>query len=319
MPRISLPDGVVVETTCNGRKIGFAMDNMYILATDQSLSDNPGAVSLLALVRIDINDVSAQNKPMADGAVSSEDIDKHVVDWIAAHQADYDAWLATPRAAPIPSLPVRTVMPGPAPLVLKGAAFHPVPDPGPTRSYAFILVPGFTLLDFSSAVEPLRIANQLSQRPLYRWRVLSESGGPVACSAEIPVGADGAVEALDKGTSRFICAGNPNMAATAPGIVAAVARHHRFGGVVGGICTGGFALAKASLVAVGGSPCTGRTSLASWRPFPAASPRTTATRATGGSSSAAAGRRRPTSCCRSSRRTTGPVSRRWCPICASGR
>jgi AraC family carnitine catabolism transcriptional activator len=74
------------------------------------------------------------------------------------------------------------------PLVPRGAAFFPIPDPGPTRNYVFVLVPGFTLLAFSSAVEPLRIANQLSQHPLYHWQVLSASGQAVTCSAGIPVG-----------------------------------------------------------------------------------------------------------------------------------
>lgn len=132
-------------------------------------------------------------------------------------------------------------------LVPKGAAFFPVDKAGPTRTYAFILVPGFTLLAFASAVEPLRIANQLSQRPLYRWRVLSETGGAVASSSGIPVGADGALDTLDKDTRLFVCAGNPQMAAAAPAIVTAVQRHHRFGGTVGGICTGAIALAKAGL------------------------------------------------------------------------
>lgn len=134
------------------------------------------------------------------------------------------------------------------PLVPLGAVFYPVQDSGPTRTYAFILVPGFTLLAFSSAVEPLRIANQLSQQPLYRWRILSESGGPVVCSAGIPMGAEGMIEAVDRSARLFVCAGNPAEAATMPAIVGAVTRHHRFGGVVGGICTGGFALARAGLV-----------------------------------------------------------------------
>lgn len=133
------------------------------------------------------------------------------------------------------------------PVVPKGAAYFPVPDPGPPQSYAFVLVPGFTLLAFSSAVEPLRIANQLSQRPLYRWSVLSETGAPVASSSGIAVAADGPLEPLDKKTRLFVCSGNPPMAAAAPAIVAAVQRHHRFGGGVGGICTGAFALARAGL------------------------------------------------------------------------
>lgn len=133
------------------------------------------------------------------------------------------------------------------PLVPKGAAYFPAPKSGPTRGYAFILVPGFTLLAFASAVEPLRIANQLSQQPLYCWTVLSETGKAVVSSSGIPVGVDGKLDPLDKATRLFVCAGNPQMAAAAPAIVAATQRHHRFGGVVGGICTGAVALAKAGL------------------------------------------------------------------------
>ena len=133
-------------------------------------------------------------------------------------------------------------------LVPIGAAYFPVPNPGPTRHYAFVLVPGFTLLAFSSAVEPLRIANQLSQRPLYRWQVLSETGAPVLSSSGIPVGASGTLDDVARDARLFVCAGNPAMAAAVPPVVAAVQRHHRFGGLVGGICTGAVALAKAGLV-----------------------------------------------------------------------
>lgn len=133
-------------------------------------------------------------------------------------------------------------------LVPIGAAFQPVDNPGPTRAYAFILVPGFTLLAFASAVEPLRIANQLSQRPLYRWEILSEDGAPVASSSAIPVGVDGPIGPRPKEARLFVCAGNPAMAAAAPAVVAAVQRHYRFGGIVGGICTGPVALARAGLL-----------------------------------------------------------------------
>lgn len=135
-----------------------------------------------------------------------------------------------------------------AALVPAGAAYAPVPAPGPTRNYAFVLVPGFTLLAFASAVEPLRIANQLSQAPLYRWRVLSETGGPVTCSAGIPMAADGRLAPLDRDTGLLVSAGNPAMAAAAPAVVNALQRHRRFGGTVGGICTGAVGLARAGLL-----------------------------------------------------------------------
>ncbi|HHI82891.1 MAG TPA: GlxA family transcriptional regulator, partial [Rhizobiales bacterium] len=36
---------------------------------------------------------------------------------------------------------------------------------------AFILVPDFTLMPFTSAIEPMRLANRLSGEKLYSWSV----------------------------------------------------------------------------------------------------------------------------------------------------
>lgn len=60
---------------------------------------SPITATLLEPVKIDINDISAQNKLMADGEANSNDIDRHVADWIAAHQAAYDACLEAARVA----------------------------------------------------------------------------------------------------------------------------------------------------------------------------------------------------------------------------
>ena len=98
VPYTSLPDGVEAETTFDGKNLGFAVDNMYILTTDKFLADNPPAAKLFAAMNININDISAQNKKMADGEDKFADIDRHVSEWIAAHQADYDSWLAAARA-----------------------------------------------------------------------------------------------------------------------------------------------------------------------------------------------------------------------------
>lgn len=136
----------------------------------------------------------------------------------------------------------------PEAIVPAGAAFVAVPEGKLTRTYAFILVPGFTLLAFSSAVEPLRIANQLSQKPLYRWQILSESGEPVRSSSGIAIVVDGRLGTYDRESTVLVCAGNPITAAVAPAVVGTVARHYRFGGHVGGICTGSAALAKAGLL-----------------------------------------------------------------------
>lgn len=39
----------------------------------------------------------------------------------------------------------------------------------PIESVGFLLIPGFALMSYAAAVEPLRVANQLSGKKLYRW------------------------------------------------------------------------------------------------------------------------------------------------------
>jgi len=129
-----------------------------------------------------------------------------------------------------------------------GAAFFPVTG-AETASYAFLLQPGFTLLAFSSALDPLRIANQLSQKPLYRWQVLSADGLPVASSSGVSVLADAKLAEPDRNTTLLVCAGNPAGAEPDARSLGILQRHHRHGGRVGGICTGAIALAKAGLLA----------------------------------------------------------------------
>ncbi len=55
-------------------------------------------------------------------------------------------------------------------------------SPAPSH-IAFILTPGYSLMSVASAVEPLRAANLLAERPLYQYRFLSEAGGLMASTA----------------------------------------------------------------------------------------------------------------------------------------
>ncbi len=50
-----------------------------------------------------------------------------------------------------------------------------------TTHFTFFLLREFTHLAFSCAVEPLRIANHVSGRPLYRWTLASEDGQSATC------------------------------------------------------------------------------------------------------------------------------------------
>ena len=50
----------------------------------------------------------------------------------------------------------------------------------------FLLVPGFALMSYASAVEPLRAANVLSGRNLYRWRHVAIRSNDIARLTKIP-------------------------------------------------------------------------------------------------------------------------------------
>ena len=59
--------------------------------------------------------------------------------------------------------------------------FHGTVPDAPVE-IGFLLLPNFSMGGFVSAVEPLRLANWVSDRTLYRWQLISRDGGPVAGS-----------------------------------------------------------------------------------------------------------------------------------------
>jgi len=99
VPYSSLPDGATAETTFGDKDLGFAVDSIRVIASDDFLAANPAAHKLFELAKLDINDISAQNKKISEGEDTSDDIDRHVNEWIAANQEAYDGWLEAARAA----------------------------------------------------------------------------------------------------------------------------------------------------------------------------------------------------------------------------
>jgi len=76
---------------------------------------------------------------------------------------------------------------------------------------AFLLVEGFSLLSYASAVEPLRAANTLSGRPLYRWTNLTIDDATAHASSGIAIAPDGSIGAETEFDTVFVCvAGNPS-------------------------------------------------------------------------------------------------------------
>ena len=71
---------------------------------------------------------------------------------------------------------------------------------------AFILVPNFSMIAFTSAVEPLRLANRTAGKGLYSWRLFSGDGKPVAASNGIVLHPNGDIDqTVGYGTAGRTC------------------------------------------------------------------------------------------------------------------
>lgn len=132
--------------------------------------------------------------------------------------------------------------------VSKGAASFSLDTEHQTRDFYFLMLPKMTMLAFSAAVEPLRIANQLTGKCLYRWYLLSEDGSPVRCSNGISIVVDGELADTKPGDTVFICSGVDGYLAASSRTISWLRDQAHHGRTLGGICTGAFTLARAGLL-----------------------------------------------------------------------
>ncbi|MBQ57012.1 MAG: AraC family transcriptional regulator [Pseudomonadaceae bacterium] len=116
------------------------------------------------------------------------------------------------------------------------------------QTIGFLLLDNFTLISLASAIEPLRMANQLSGKELYRWFTLTQAGGAVSASDGLTITPDASLANAPKLDAVIVCGGVD--------IQHSVTREHlqwlqmmaRQGRRMGAVCTGSWALAKAGLL-----------------------------------------------------------------------
>ncbi len=114
--------------------------------------------------------------------------------------------------------------------------------------FTFLLLPEFTHIAFSCAIEPLRIANLVSGRDLYRWTLVSEDGASATCSnGSVTLTNQGLVPTV-KCDRIFVISGMNVQQHTSPGILNWLRRERVAGTPLGGICSGAYVLAKAGFL-----------------------------------------------------------------------
>jgi AraC family transcriptional regulator, glycine betaine-responsive activator len=118
------------------------------------------------------------------------------------------------------------------------------------RSYrvGFFLVPNFTMMAFTSAIEPLRLANQVAERTHYEWMLYSADGRPVRASNGVEVSVQAPVSQARDLSAAVLCSGNGVQTYDHREVIASLRRLSSFGTALGAVCTGSYVLAKAGLL-----------------------------------------------------------------------
>ncbi|MEM7208936.1 MAG: GlxA family transcriptional regulator [Pseudomonadota bacterium] len=116
------------------------------------------------------------------------------------------------------------------------------------ETFGLILIPGFSMMSFASFIEPLRQANRVTGRSVYRWRFVSEDGNPVQSSAGARIEVDQGLAEPANFDAVFVCAGVGIQRFDDRRIVAWLQRLSTTRTRIGALSTATFILARAGLL-----------------------------------------------------------------------
>lgn len=117
-----------------------------------------------------------------------------------------------------------------------------------TTHFVFYLVEEFSHLAFSCALEPLRIANLVSGKPLYRWSLISADGKTATCSNGSVTLVHGGMEPVKHADRLFVISGINVQDHVTPELLTFLRRERAAGTPLGAICSAAYVLARAGFL-----------------------------------------------------------------------
>ncbi len=117
-----------------------------------------------------------------------------------------------------------------------------------TQTLGLVLVPDFSMIAFTSLIEPLRLANRVSHQQLYDWKIYTIDGAAVQASNGIRLEADGSIADIGPMPNVVVCGGVDIQRQDHSLLIAKLRRLAFYGVSIGSVCTGSYVLAKAGLL-----------------------------------------------------------------------
>ncbi len=98
-PKEALTASNIQGAVTNPIKMGFAANDIRVVANDNFLQNNPGAKKLFEIMSVPFSDITKQNEKMFEGEDTQKDIEKHVTEWIRNNKDKWLKWQRKARAA----------------------------------------------------------------------------------------------------------------------------------------------------------------------------------------------------------------------------
>jgi transcriptional regulator GlxA family with amidase domain len=71
----------------------------------------------------------------------------------------------------------------------------------------FLVLSGSSVMSVASAVDPLRAANRVEEREIFRWRIVSPDGAPAITSSGLPIAPAGRFDPAERTDAFVVVAG----------------------------------------------------------------------------------------------------------------
>ena len=114
--------------------------------------------------------------------------------------------------------------------------------------FGFLLLPQYSMIAISCAIEPLRMANRLSEKHLYEWPLITLEGEPVHASNGLILSPSHTIDEMPELDVLFVCSGVDVSNAFSKKLQTSLCKLSRQQVKLGGLCTGTYLLARAGLM-----------------------------------------------------------------------